>query len=242
MKTTYGLIAATLAMALTLVVSTTAQAETRSDSARVAANGTMQHSAPGQDRINDAVRIVEQMKRDPHLGRLLEQSHGVFIVPHYAKAALVVGGQGGGGLLLKRNQNQWSDPAFYNIGGGSIGLQAGGEGGAIAMLLMTQKAIDKFENTNSTWSLGASAGLTVVTYSAKARGETGNGDVVLWSDTNGLFGGLNVNVVDIAPDTGLDHKYYGAKVDQREILSGSIQSPNADALRQALPTRLSASR
>ncbi|MGH8258695.1 MAG: lipid-binding SYLF domain-containing protein [Steroidobacteraceae bacterium] len=196
-----------------------------------------------QDRVSDAAKIVDQMKQDPNLARLLHRAKGVFIIPHYGKGAFIVGGQGGGGVVLAHRDGKWSNPAFYSIGGGSIGAQAGGEGGSIVMILMTQKAVNKFASSNSTWALNGNAGLTVVTWSGKAQLETGKGDVIVWANTSGLYGGLTASVTDITPDTGMDHAYYGERVSSRQILHGSVtgtaaMSANAEPLRNALSTRV----
>ncbi|HTT04683.1 MAG TPA: lipid-binding SYLF domain-containing protein [Steroidobacteraceae bacterium] len=201
----------------------TAQAANSSDAASSA-----------QDRVNDAVKVVHQMKQDPGLSRLLARADGIFIVSHYGRGAFIVGGQGGGGVVLVRHDGTWTDPAFYNIGGGSVGLQAGGAGGSIAMILMSNKAVHKFENSTSTWSLNAGAGLTVVTYSGRAQANSNNGDVVLWSNTKGLYGGLTAGVTDITPDTRMDHVYYRGRPDSRQILMGSVKNPDAGPLRNAL--------
>lgn len=191
-----------------------------------------------QDRVRDSVGIIDQMKQDPNLASLLERAKGVFIIPHYGKGAFIVGGQGGGGVVLAHRNGIWSSPAFFSIGGGSIGAQAGGEGGSIVMLLMTQKAVDKFANSNSTWALNGNAGLTVATWSGKAQAETGNGDVILWANTSGLYGGLTASVTDITPDDNMNRAYYGRSVDARQILKGSTLSAKADSLRNALSTRV----
>lgn len=191
-----------------------------------------------QDRVADAVAVVDQMKRDPQLAQLLEQAKGVFIVPHYGKGAFIVGGQGGGGVMLARRGNEWTSPAFFSTGGGSVGAQAGGEGGSIVMILMSEKALDEFANADGTWALNGNAGLTVVTWSGKAQAETGNGDVVLWANTSGLHGGLTAGVTDITPDTNLDHAYYRRKAGSREILAGAVSNAGAAALRDALATRV----
>lgn len=196
-------------------------------------------ASDAKDRVQDSVKIVEQMKRDPALAALLHKAKGVFIIPHYGKGAFIVGGQGGGGVVLAHHDGAWSNPAFYSIGGGSIGAQAGGEGGSIAMILMTSKAVDKFANSNSTWALNGNAGLTVVTWSGKSQIETGNGDVILWSNTSGLYGGLTASVTDITPDVDMDHAYYGEKVASKQILNGTVQTAqNAEPLRNALSTRV----
>lgn len=111
-----------------------------------------------QVRVSDAVSLVQQMKQDPALAAVLQQAKGVFIIPHYGRGGLIVGGQGGGGVVLAQSNGQWSSPAFYSMGGASVGAQAGGEGGAIAMILMTQKAVDRFANFSHDWSLNGSAG------------------------------------------------------------------------------------
>lgn len=192
-----------------------------------------------QDRINAAAHVVDEMKQQPHLARLLEHAQGVFIIPRYGKGAFIVGGQGGAGVVLIRRHGAWSDPAFYDMGGGSIGLQAGGSGGAVAMLLMTRKAVHQFEDTDHKWSLNGGAGLTVAQYSGKEEVATGGDrDVILWSDARGLYGGLTAGVTHISPDRHLDRAYYPGHAGSRQILMGQAANHQADVLREALGTRV----
>jgi len=199
------------------------------------ANSTV-HSA--QDRVNDAAKLVQQMERNPSLAAVLDQAKGVFIIPHYGRGGFIIGGQGGGGVVLVKHAMAWSAPAFYSIGGGSIGAQAGGEGGAIAMILMTRKAVDHFQNSGGSWSLNGGAGLTVVNWSGKARTNTNRGDVILWSNTSGLYGGLTASVTRISPDNQMDRAYYQRPVTSREILAGNVTDPYADPVRTALGSRV----
>ena len=191
-----------------------------------------------EDRVTDAVTLVQQMKQNPALAAVLEQARGIFIIPHYGKGGLIVGGQGGGGVVLAKHDNAWSSPAFYSIGGASIGAQAGGEGGAIAMILMTQKAVDRFADSTTGWSLNGNAGLTVVNWSGKTQATTNRGDVILWSNTSGLYGGVTASITNISPDTKMDQVYYQRPVNSEEILAGNVSSPSADTLRNALASRV----
>jgi SH3 domain-containing YSC84-like protein 1 len=211
-----------------------------SSAAFAAHHGSAARSA--QDRVSDATKIVQQMQQNPSLAAVLQQAKGVFIIPHYGRGGFIVGGQGGGGVVLVKHAMAWSSPAFYSIGGGSIGAQAGGEGGAIAMILMTPKAVDHFENSGGSWSLNGGAGLTVVNWSGKTRTNTNRGDVILWSNTSGLYGGLTASVTRISPDTKMDRTYYQRPVTSREILAGNVTSANADSLRNALAARVASSR
>jgi lipid-binding SYLF domain-containing protein len=191
-----------------------------------------------QDRVSDAASLVRQMKQDPALAALLQQARGVFIIPHYGRGGFIVGGQGGGGVVLVKHSNGWSSPAFYNLSGGSIGAQAGGEGGAVVMILMSQKAEDRFQSSSSGWSFNGNAGLTVASWSGRAEANTTMDDIILWSNTSGLYGGLTASVTHVAPDTQMDRTYYQRPVATSEILAGNVSSPNADPLRDALASRM----
>jgi lipid-binding SYLF domain-containing protein len=191
-----------------------------------------------QDRVNDSVRIVQQMESNPSLAAVLNRARGVFIIPHYGKGGFIVGGQGGGGVVLVRHGGIWSSPAFYSMSGGSIGAQAGGEGGAVAMILMTPRAVDRFERSSGAWSLNGNAGLTVVKWSGKTQANTGRGDVVLWTNTSGLYGGLTASITHVSPDTKMDRTYYHRPVTSGEILAGNVRSVSASPLLNALASRL----
>jgi lipid-binding SYLF domain-containing protein len=193
-------------------------------------------AADAQTRVNDAVPVVEKMKADPQVNELLQKAKGVVIVPHYLQAALVFGGRGGAGMLLVRHDAQWSDPAFYKIGGGSFGAQIGGTKGALVLLLMSDKAVDAFANQASTWSLSADAGLTAVNYSRQAPESGTLSDVVVWADVKGLFGGAAVGASKVSRDTTANQIYYNNNdVTAQQILSGAVTNPNAGLLINAMP-------
>lgn len=195
------------------------------------------------DRVNDATKLVEKMKQDPALARMIDHAFGIFVVPHYGHGAILVGGQGGGGVVLSKHAGEWSDPAFFDIGGGGIGLAAGASarasGAAAAMILLTRNALHYFENGGS-WSLNGNAGLTVVTWSARAQAGRSKSDVVIWSDTVGLYGGLSASATSISADTKLDQAFYQRHTDSRQILRGRVDNPDANLLRNALATRVAA--
>lgn len=185
------------------------------------------------EQVNNAAAVVTRMEKDPQVRKLLQQAKGVFIVPQYGRAGLGIGARGGEGVMLVNNQGKWSNPVFYNIGGVSIGAQAGAEIGEIAMLLMNQKAVNSFMQENN-FSLNAGAGLTIVNYTAKAGAGAGKGDVIVWSDTKGAFANLTVSVTDIHYDDDENAEFYNAKVSARDIISGKVKSTQAAALRQEL--------
>ncbi len=194
-------------------------------------------AADAQEQVDEAVKVVNQMKRDPKMVRLLDQARGVLIVPDFGKVALVVGGEGGEGVALLKTEGagrKWSAPAFFNVGGISVGAEAGGEAGAIAMLLMSDKAASVFMSQNNTFSLDANAGLTIVNWSAKAQASAGKGDVIVWADTEGVFAGAAIGVSDIDRDEDENAAYYGKAIAPHEIFSGQVSAGPAATLRDAL--------
>ncbi len=192
-----------------------------------------------QHHIDDAVQAVQRMKHDPRIASLLERSKGVLIVPRYTEAAAIIGGHGGIGVLLAKRQGTWTDPVFYHVGGASVGLQAGGANGPIALLLMSDKAVDKFRDDLSTWSLGGRAGLTVASFSDQKQNPRNQLDVVVWSGVKGLFGGASLSATHISPDESADHAYYNSPVAPLQILVGAVTNPSARPLRDALATHAS---
>src|SRR4029453_3785434 len=81
---------------------------------------------------------------------LLEKAECVAVFPDVVKAGFIIGGQGGGGAASCRTKSGLSAPAFFEMKGGSIGLQAGGSSTDYVLLFMNQDGMksllsDKFE-------------------------------------------------------------------------------------------------
>jgi lipid-binding SYLF domain-containing protein len=209
-----------------------AQSDDRQSSAPDLASKAMQSA---NKRVEAAIPVVHQLQADARMQPLLQQAKGMLIIPSYGRAALGVGAQGGGGLLLvRRPDGSWSGPAFYNLGGLTLGLQAGAEGGPIVMVLNNEKAINAVMKKNN-FSLNAAAGLTVINWSKMAQGTVGIGDVVAWSGTKGLFGNVvAVGLSDIRFNQHLTDAFYGRTMSPKDFAAGNIDDPQALPLQQAL--------
>ncbi|HTW35122.1 MAG TPA: lipid-binding SYLF domain-containing protein [Rhizomicrobium sp.] len=189
----------------------------------------------GAGLVAKAASEVQTMRADPQMRALLAHARGVLLVPEYGHGAFIIGGRGGEGVLLVRERGgRWSDPAFFGLGGISIGFQAGGDVGPVAYVLMSEGAVRQFENGNN-FSLNAGAGLNVVTYHAGEHVDLTRGDVVVWSNTAGAFGGADVGATDVGYDGRLTSDFYGAPdVGIRQVIDGRVRNPQAAELRNAL--------
>ncbi len=197
-------------------------------------NGGINRSGPEQV-VDASAKVLRQFRSNPDFTRLLKKADGVFVVPDLVKGAFIVGGSGGTGVLLARNNGHWSDPAFMTLGSISIGAQAGGKAGPVVMFLMTPKAVTDFTQNNN-FSLNGNANLTIVTWSPNAQGSIGKGDVVMWSGQNGAFAGLDINGADVTADTNYNKTYYNNKYAQtKQIIESQANNANANKLLNELP-------
>jgi lipid-binding SYLF domain-containing protein len=182
---------------------------------------------------------VEDLKRDKEFGNareLIERARAILIVPRLYKGAFFVGGEGGGGVLLARNgERSWSQPAFYNIGSASFGLQVGLEQSEMVLLIMSQKALNAVMQDQ--FKIGADAGLAIVTLGSNVGGATTGAvgaDIVTWASSTGAYAGISLNGSILKPDTDDDAAYYGRPVTTRQILAHEVANPHSAALIEAL--------
>jgi lipid-binding SYLF domain-containing protein len=196
---------------------------------------------PGHDQqilVNKAARVVAPMRSDPNFtysGSLLARAKAVLIVPELSKGGLIVGGQGGGAVLVVRKPDgNWSDPAFYSIGGGTLGLQAGFQTSQTVFFIMTDRARDQWINNQVKFGGQDGEGVFVVGQENKSSLTQNTADVVAWSHASGAYGGINVEGTSISFDDGATAKYYGQPLTADQVFSGAWHTPGADRLRKAL--------
>lgn len=185
-----------------------------------------------EELLANARNTLEQMQADPELWQLAQTARAVFVVPTYGEAGAVVGAQGGQGVLFAQQNGTAGDPIFYDVGTVNLGAQVGAAGGEIAMLLMSDEALQRFMD-DSNFSITADAGLTIVDYSARAQAtaDEGTGDVILWSDMEGAFAGVTLGVTDIEFDDEENRVYYQRPVTPQELLGGSQMRSTGDTMR-----------
>ena len=124
-----------------------------SATAAFAQKGTGKDLKDAVDRVNKASDTMTQIMsiRDKSIPTdLLDKAKAVVVFPGAIKGAFIIGGQGGKGIAVRRMGRGWSAPAFFNMAGGSIGLQIGGSKTDYIMLIMNDKGLkglleDKFE-------------------------------------------------------------------------------------------------
>lgn len=168
---------------------------------------------------------------------LLRRARGVMICPRVFKAGFLFGGSGGGCVLLARAGNgTWSYPAFYSMGSGSFGLQAGLQDSQVMLLIMTRRGLNAV--LDSQIKLGASAGLAIATFGGGVQADTTaavGADIVAFAASRGLFAGISLEGSIMSTDTQGDQLYYGHPYAARQIvMQMQGNNPGADPLRELL--------
>lgn len=187
-----------------------------------------------QRLVDDATVTFERFLETPGIASWYRSEaknvKAVFIVPQLLRGAFVVGAAGGKGVLLARDfvKGGWSPPAFYRMSAGSFGLQAGADSSQVVLIIQSFSALERFYGSG-TAKLGLDAGITFGTI---GEGGTTGFDIVSFSWSKGLFGGMSVEGLAITTAGSDNEAYYGAAVKAEEILSnGSVTNPGADRLR-----------
>jgi SH3 domain-containing YSC84-like protein 1 len=196
--------------------------------------------ASDEQKVIDAAReTVEQLRESTTLGKeardLMHKARAVLIVPRLIRAGFILGGEGGSGVLLAHNGGQWSPPCFYGVGGGSIGLQIGGEVSRFMLIIMSDKALNAVMTDE--FKLGASAGIAVVTLGAGGEAATTptGGDIYALAESKGLFGGVALDGTVMSPRGRWNQAYYHHRASVRDIvIHHSVSNSGANGLRATL--------
>lgn len=99
----------------------------------------------------------------PKARQLGNRAKAILIFPKIIKAGLIIGGQGGDGVLRIGGQNA----GYYNIAAASFGLQAGAQRFSYALFFMTDSALQYLKDSDG-WSIGSGPSVVVMDKGAAA--------------------------------------------------------------------------
>jgi len=175
------------------------------------------------DQSAKAARVFDQIMatREKSIPQdLLDRAEAVAVFPSVIKAGFIVGGRGGSGVLSRRVAGGWSAPAFFDLGGGSIGLQIGAASTDYILLFMNEHAVESLLSDKFEIGGEGSAAAGPVGRSASASTDVKlNAQILSYSRSKGAFAGLELKGVVIKPDNDDNTQVYGMTA--RDILTGA---------------------
>jgi Uncharacterized conserved protein len=182
-----------------------------------------------QQRLDKAGTIVNEITTAPDKGipqDILAHARCVAVIPTMMKAGLGLGGEYGQGVVTCRTNRGWSAPAFYRLGGGSFGLQIGGEAVDVVALFMNDKGAESLLAHKVKLGADASASAGPVGRTAEADTDIAmHSEVLTYSRSRGLFGGISLKGSWFEQNAGDTRAFYGRDINFRNILNGSVRAP-----------------
>jgi len=189
------------------------------------------------DESRAALQALLSAQELTALPRYIRGAKAVLIAPELLRGGFILGGRGGNAVMMVRMPDgNWSYPAFYGVGGGTVGLQIGGQVSQLVLTIMTDKGLRAVEQ--SSFTVGADLSGSLFTLGAGVGASTGlntNADMYAFSQNKGLFAGGTLDGTVISEDQGKNDAYYGFGTPARVIFQGGKSNPGADSLRSLLP-------
>jgi lipid-binding SYLF domain-containing protein len=172
-------------------------------------------SADAERHAREAAKTFTEIMnvRDKAIPKeLLDKAEAIAVFPGVVKAAFIVGGRGGQGVISRRVRNGWSAPAFFNLSGGSFGAQIGAQKNDYVFLIMNEDGVkglleDKFE-------IGGEAGVVAGPVGREAAASTNptlDAGILSYSRSKGAFIGAALKGAVISPDNDLNEAVYKKK-------------------------------
>lgn len=182
-----------------------------------------------EQRVADAADVIDQLSRIPEKAippSLLSRAYAVAVVPDVVRAAFGLGARRGKGIIVVRqDDDSWSNPAFVTLTGGSVGWQVGADSTDIILVFKTRKGVDGIANGKLT--LGANASVAAGPVGRQGSVATDiqfEAEVYSYSRSRGLFAGIALEGAGVTMDRKANAAFYGSTAMTPEKIF--VSSPN----------------
>ena len=166
-------------------------------------------------RVADATDVLDALLRIPEKSippSLLARAYAVAVIPDVIKAGFFLGARRGKGILVVRqDDDSWSNPVFVTLTGGSVGWQFGVESTDVILVFKTRKGVANISNGKLT--LGGEASVSAGPVGRNAGIATDiqfKAEVMSYSRSRGLFIGVSLDGSGITMDRKANAAFYGS--------------------------------
>lgn len=206
-----------------------------------------------EERLENTAAVLQEILNIPDgiPKDLLDKAECVLVFPSVKKGGFIVAvrvGKGAGSCRSgEKMDGPWSAPAMFELGGGSVGFQAGGQATDFVLLVMNPKGAKKL--LESKFTLGADASVSAGPKGRTAEAATDaqmGAEILTYSRSKGLFAGVSLEGAPLSQDGDANEKIYGKRVEAKDILLGGAMAvpaagkPLLDLLSSKSPKNISA--
>lgn len=185
------------------------------------------------NRIRNAGKVMVEILNVPDdiPEDLLDKAECVIVLPSVMKAAFIVGGSYGRGVMSCRSgpdfNGRWSAPAMMALEGASVGFQIGGQATDFVLLVMNKRGANSI--LTSQVKLGGDVAAAAGPKGRNAAASTDvtmRAEVLSYSRSRGLFAGVSLEGSTLRPDGDGQARMYGKGISAKEIvINSSIHAP-----------------
>jgi SH3 domain-containing YSC84-like protein 1 len=186
-----------------------------------------------EERVENSGKVMQEILNAPDSipQSVLDKADCVVVLPSVVKAAFIVGGSYGRGVMTCRGgkdfQGKWGAPTMMALEGASGGFQIGGQATDFVLLLMNPRSASGILTSKVKLGGDASAAAGPVGRTASAETDaTMRAEILSYSRARGAFAGVSLEGSTLRPDNDANAKLYGKKIEAKEIvLDGAVKAP-----------------
>jgi SH3 domain-containing YSC84-like protein 1 len=158
---------------------------------------------------------------------LFDKAYCVVVIPSMKKAGFIVSAKYGRGYAsCRKTGGGWTGPAAMRVEGGGVGFQIGGAATDLVMLVMSEKGMKGILASKFTLGGEISAAAGPVGRDSTAQTDaTMRADILSWSRSRGIFGGISLQGSTLRGDEDVDKALYGQPETSQAILTGQVPAP-----------------
>lgn len=196
-----------------------------------------------EELINDSLSVLKEISslEDPSgMVDTLRGSYAVAIVPSMVKAGLLLGGEYGEGLVLRRVNGKWYGPSFYNLGGASFGLQIGAQQISLLLAVINERGVNAFLSSKT--KIGGDVAIAAGPVGRRAEAATdaqAKASIYSYSMSKGLFAGVSLDGSVISISVKRNKEYWGKSITASEALNKPANDKRIKPLTDALDALIS---
>ena len=176
-------------------------------------------------RLDEAAAVLSEIRGAPDNGipdKIWNNAKCVVVIPSLKKAAFIVGGEYGSGVMSCRHGGTWGAPIFMEMAKGSAGFQIGASSTDLVLVVMNPRGVEKLLRNKVTLGGDASIAAGPVGRSASAATDAQmSAEMLAYSRSKGLFAGIDLSGGTLKPDESANVRAYGANANARDIAMGT---------------------
>jgi lipid-binding SYLF domain-containing protein len=176
-------------------------------------------------RLHEAAVVLTEIRNAPDNSipdRIWNNARCIVVIPSLKKAAFIVGGEFGTGVMSCRHEGRWGAPIFMQMAKGSAGFQIGASSTDLVLVVNDDRGVEKLLRNKVTLGGDASIAAGPVGRSASAATDAQlSAEMLAYSRSKGLFAGVDLSGGTLKPDQSANERAYGSPANASDIALGT---------------------